>query len=79
MTPNGSGPSGRAPSSPDSPSRAGFREEAGRLILTNPLFSIAFSAADGGVVSLYSRRSQTELVDASEAFAHGMLWRFRLA
>ena len=72
MTPGATGTRG------EPAGRAAFRQEPDRLVLSNPLVSLAFSSSDGAVVSLYDRRAQTELVDFSEAFADGVLWRCRV-
>jgi len=63
---------------PSGPGKAIFREDADRLVLSNPLISIAFSAADGAIVSLHNRRAQVEMVDVQEATAEGALWRCRV-
>ena len=58
--------------------RAAFRQEADRLVLTNPMLAMALSASDGTIVSLYHRRTQLELLDTSQAQAQAVLWRLRL-
>ena len=58
--------------------RAVYREEAGRLVLTNPDLSVAFDATTGTIVSLLHRQTRTELVDAEEASVEGVLWRLEM-
>jgi len=56
--------------------RAGFREEHDRIVLANAFFNLAFSTlANGTLISIYHRHSQTEFVNADEAVAEGLLWR----
>jgi hypothetical protein len=57
---------------------ASYHEEDGLLILANPLLRIAFSAADGTVLSLVERESGVDLIAAEEAASQGTLWRLEL-
>jgi len=56
-----------------------FRQERDRIVLANPTFSLAFTAADGTILSLLHRQTQTQLVDSEEAAAEGHLWRLEVA
>jgi hypothetical protein len=58
--------------------RAAFREERDRIVLSNPGLGIAFSAADGTILSLLDRQTQAQLVDSEEAAAEGFLWRLEV-
>jgi hypothetical protein len=60
-------------------SYATYHEENGRLILTNPLLAIAFSEADGTIVSFVQRETGTDVVEPEDAATDGYLWRLRLA
>ena len=47
-------PGGANESTPnDSQSRAAYREESDRLVLTNPLVRLAFSSSNGTILSLF--------------------------
>jgi len=59
--------------------RVAFREEPDRLVLSNPMLSLAFAATHGAIISLLNRRTQTELVEATQALAEGSLWRLEVA
>jgi hypothetical protein len=61
------------------PRRAGFREEAGRFVVSNHEFGLAFSTlASGTLCDVHLRPDQANLVDAQEAVAEGFLWRVTL-
>lgn len=62
----------------DRSSRAVSREERDRIILSNPVLSLAFSTANATLISLYQPDTQTELIDPTEASAEGFLWRLQL-
>jgi hypothetical protein len=59
--------------------RAVCREERDRVVLVNPAFSLAFSTADGTLLSLHHSHTQTDLIHAPEAAADGFLWRLEVA
>lgn len=67
------------PLSSGSATRAAFRQDSDRLILTNPHFAVAFSASNGAIISLFNRRTQIELIDEAGALSEGVLWRCRMA
>ncbi len=69
----------KTPNETEPAAPAAYREEADRLILTNPLVSLAFDAANGTIVSLLQRPTRAELIDAEEASVEGMLWRLEVA
>jgi len=59
--------------------RAVCREERGRLLLTNPAFSLALSTTNGNILSLRHSQTDTEFIDSDEAAADGFLWRLEIA
>ncbi len=78
VTASGGDSQGRSASSAGAGRRAVFRQEADRLVLSNALVSLGFSASDGSLLSVYHRRTQVELVDSAEASARGALWRLQI-
>jgi len=67
------------PGGPYPEPRAGYREESGRLVLTNPHLRMALSNVDGTIVSVFPRDSENQLVAEGEAAAEGVLWRLRIS
>ncbi|HUU54394.1 MAG TPA: DUF6259 domain-containing protein [Armatimonadota bacterium] len=59
----------------DSQSRAAYREENNRLVLTNPLLRLALDSSNGTILSLCHRETDAELIDSQEAAEDGFLWR----
>lgn len=78
VTASGGDSQGRSASSAGAGRRAVFRQEADRLVLSNALVSLGFSASDGSLLSVYHRRTQVELVDSAQASARGALWRLQI-
>lgn len=76
--PTGGDTAGGQPSPSGSVARAAFRQEPDRLVLSNPLLSVAFSASHGALVSLLNRPTQVELIDEAEAASEGAFWRCRI-
>lgn len=60
-------------------SSAAYREDSDHFVLANPHLRLGLSAADGTILSLEHRQTETELIDADEAAALGFLWRLEIA
>ncbi|MBN1458470.1 MAG: hypothetical protein JXA57_02970, partial [Armatimonadetes bacterium] len=59
--------------------RAGYREEASRLVLANPYLRLALSNVDGTIISIFPRDSENQLIAEGEATAEGILWRLAIS
>ena len=55
-------------------SRAAYREESNRFVLTNPLIRLAISSVNGTILSLQHRETKADFIDAEEAAVEGCLW-----
>jgi hypothetical protein len=77
--PSGGDTAGGKPSPSGSATRAAFRQDPNRFVISNPFLSASFSSSHGALVSLLNRPTQVELIDEGEAASEGVLWRCRIA